>query len=268
VSQVQIITQGPLRAVADGVEVELGPLRQQAVFAVLFFNADRVVTSSSILHGVWGTDAPATGRKVVPPYIYRLRRAFDGAVPDGGALSIDTLRRGYRLQKLSVSIDIERFEAALNRAEAAETAGKVERAAGLLAAAAEGWADEPLAGLPGPFAEVHRRRLAERRMVAMERWLSLEIRLGRHHRAIPPLLALRAEQPLRERVAVLLMAALYQVGRQAEALEVFGQVRQSLARELGLSPGGELTGAYQAILRAAEGHQSWLTDGCMRLVRP
>ena len=49
-----------------------------------------------------------------------------------------------------------------------------------------------------------------------------------------------AEEPTREHLARQLMLALYGVGRQADALEVYQQVRASLADELGLEPGPAL----------------------------
>ena len=45
------------------------------------------------------------------------------------------------------------------------------------------------------------------------------------------------------------MLALYRDGRQAEALDAFGRLRQILAQDLGVDPGAELRRLHQAILQ-------------------
>ena len=57
-----------------------------------------------------------------------------------------------------------------------------------------------------------------------------------------------AEHPFRERLWGQLMLALYRSGRQAEALEAFGQARRLLAEELGVEPGPGLQRLQAAIL--------------------
>lgn len=248
-TRVRFLALGPLHAEVGREWLDLGPVRQQAVFAILLFNANRVVTPASILQGVWGGQAPPTGTKLIPPYIYRLRRTLEAACVGHDGPAIDSSRIGYRLRLGSARTDVADFDEAVERAAAAETAGDLAAAAALLAEAEQSWAGEPLAGLTGPYAESRRQHLLERRIVCLEHRLELHLRLGDCHRAIPALIALQAEYPLRERLAIMLMTALYQTGRQSEAMNVFGAFRTRLATELGVEPTPALLAAYTSMLR-------------------
>ncbi|WFE99978.1 BTAD domain-containing putative transcriptional regulator [Micromonospora sp. WMMD964] len=252
-TRVRFLALGPLHAEVGRTLLDLGPVRQQAVFAILLFNADRVVTPATILQGVWGEQTPPTGAKVIPPYIYRLRRTLQAAGVGHDGPAIDSLRIGYRLRLGSAGTDVADFDEAVDRAAAAERAGDLAGAAELLAEAERNWAGEPLAGLTGPYAQSRRQHLLERRVVCLEHRLELHLRLGDSRRAIPALVALQAEYPLRERLTIMLMAALYQAGRQGEAMDVFSAFRTRLATELGVEPTPALVAAYTSMLHGALG---------------
>ncbi|GAA4960221.1 DNA-binding SARP family transcriptional activator [Nonomuraea thailandensis] len=115
------------------------------------------------------------------------------------------------------------------------------------------WQGEPLAGLDGGYAHAQRARLAERRLALLELRLGEDVEAGRHAEVVAELSTLRAEHPLRERLAGLLMLALYRSGRQAEAIGVFTDLRKLLAEELGVDPSPELGELYQRIITADPG---------------
>ena len=97
-----------------------------------------------------------------------------------------------------------------------------------------------LAELDAPFAHAAGARLDEQRLAALEQRIDADLALGRHAQLVPELEGLVREHPLREHLRGQLMLALYRVGRQAEALEVYRQGRRLLDEELGLEPGREL----------------------------
>ena len=86
-------------------------------------------------------------------------------------------------------------------------------------------------------------------MAVAEQYFELQLELGQSAELIGPLRELVTAHPLRETLRGRLMLALYRGGRQAEALEEFGRVRELLVEELGIDPGAELTRLYEAILR-------------------
>ncbi|MEV4436268.1 BTAD domain-containing putative transcriptional regulator [Streptomyces sp. NPDC049585] len=243
--RLRVSVLGPLRAWRDGQPLDLGHLRQQAVLAALVLCQGRTVSRQELLDGVWGQEPPNTN--VVPVYVYRLRKALHPAGGPDAVIARD--RSGYRLLPGAVAVDVARMEELVTAAGAAERAGDLTAAVRSCARALELFRGEPLAGQPGPFAELERLRLTERRVVLVQRKLDWQLRLGQHSEAIAELSALAVAQPLNEPVAAMLMRALYLDGRQADALSVFDRTRRRLADELGVSPGPLLRQTHRTILR-------------------
>jgi len=100
-----------------------------------------------------------------------------------------------------------------------------------------------------PFAAAEALRLEELHEAALEDLFDAELALGRHHEVVSGLEALVASGRLREHRWGQLMVALYRDGRQAEALDAFGRLRQILQQDLGVDPGAELRRLQQAILQ-------------------
>src|SRR5215468_3881072 len=76
-----------------------------------------------------------------------------------------------------------------------------------------------------PFARDAAQRLAERRLLALERRIDADLRLGRARDVTAELEALAAAYPYQERFYGQLMLALYRSGRQSEALAAFRRAR-------------------------------------------
>ena len=106
-------------------------------------------------------------------------------------------------------------------------------------------------------------RLEELRLAAVEGRIEADLASGAHELLVPELDALIAQHPYRERLRGQLMRALYRVGRQAEALEVYQDARRVLVEELGIDPSPELQQLEAAILRhdpSLEPRRPWGRD--------
>ncbi|QIB47740.1 AfsR/SARP family transcriptional regulator [Streptomyces aureoverticillatus] len=241
---------GPARVRLGDVAIPLTP-QQQAILAILLGRRGRAVTVGELIDGLWGPDAPNGARSTLQTQVGQLRGKLEpGRPPRTAARVLRSVQGAYLLETADGANDVELFERYAADAGHAERAGDTDRAYKLLDAALQLWRGQPLAGVPGPYAESLRASLAEARLAALETRLRLGLDRGAHADVLPRLTALVAEHPLREGLQALLMLALHQDGRQSEALAVYREVRRLLDDELGVSPGAELTTLHQRILRA------------------
>ncbi|MEV4442273.1 BTAD domain-containing putative transcriptional regulator, partial [Streptomyces sp. NPDC049577] len=239
---------GPVRAWRGDVPLPVGSPQQRALLAALLCRAGRVVTSAELVDGLWGEEPPSQALAVTRTYLSRLRKVF-GA--DAGALVSEA--GGYVIRVADDALDLAVAERLAEEAEQEYASGNREAARALIGRCLALWDGEPLAGLPGPYAESQRARLEEWRLRLLERRLELDLEAGRHADVVSELTALTAAYPLRERLRELLMLALYRGGRQAEALAVYADTRRLLADELGVDPSPELSELQQRILQADAG---------------
>src|SRR3954468_8412541 len=141
-------------------------------------------------------------------HVSRLRKAL------GDPEAIETTPAGYRLRVRPDELDAERFARGVEAGRRALGAGVPERGALLLRDALGLWRGPPLAELEfEPFAQAEIARLEEERLAALEARLEADLGAGRHAALVSELRQLLAEHPTRERLAALLMLALYRSGR-------------------------------------------------------
>ncbi|MGW2343708.1 AfsR/SARP family transcriptional regulator [Streptomyces sp. NPDC001661] len=238
---------GPPQAWRGGGALELGPVREQALLVALLLRPGRTVGRQQLLDGVWGTEPPGTGTRVIPVYVHRLRRRLD--LRGQTRSVIETVRGGYRFVPGSASVDVARWEAGVAEAHAARNSGDLGAAVDAWSRALELFRGEPLAELPGPFAEGERLRLTEQRLLAAQEKADCLLRSGRHAEALAELFSLTTAHPYNEALATLLMRALHAANRQADALDVYATVRRRLVDGQGVEPGAELRRVHAAVLR-------------------
>ncbi|MEV7520429.1 BTAD domain-containing putative transcriptional regulator [Streptomyces sp. NPDC091371] len=247
--RLRLAVLGTVRAWRDGTRLALGPVRQQAVLAALVLRPGLLVSREQLLDGVWGDNPPGSGPKVLPSYVYALRRRLD----EEGTAPADSVIRGeqggYRFAAGTARTDVDDLAELASAARRAKASGDPATAADRLSAALALFDGEPLAGLPGPYADAERQRLLERLRAVRRDRLACLVLLGRFTETLDELAALSAAAPTDEPLAVLRMRALHGCDRQAEALNVYEDLRRRLKRELGVDPGEELRRAHQAVLR-------------------
>ncbi|MFI9649366.1 BTAD domain-containing putative transcriptional regulator [Streptomyces sp. NPDC052040] len=235
-----------LLAITDGREtVVLQPSRPASLLAALLLHPGSVVSSGFLQRVVWGSRPPAGGKSALHTCVLRLRRLFvKYGVTDH---AIEAVPGGYRLDADADSLDLLRFRGLLARAQAdddPESALRLARAALTL------W-KEPLLGNV-QSEELHRDqvpRLAEERLLAVERVFDGELRLGRHREMIAEARRAVHAHPGHEGLSALLIEALYRSGRRAEALAEYRRIHAHLVGELGVEPGPGLRGLQLAVLR-------------------
>ncbi|WP_329168209.1 winged helix-turn-helix domain-containing protein [Streptomyces sp. NBC_01267] len=247
--QLRFALLGPPQAWSGEACLELGPVREQALLAALLLRPGRTVSRQQLLDGVWGTQPPGTGARVIPVYVHRLRRRLDAPGKGLEDSVITTVRGGYRFVPRSACVDVARWEEITAEGRSARNSGDLDAAVGAWSKALGLFRGEPLAGVPGPFAESERLRLAEHRLVLVQDKVDCQLRLGRHHEAVGELFSLTATHPYNEALAALLMRALCAGNRQADALDVYATVRRRLVGEQGVEPGAELRRVHEAVLR-------------------
>ena len=170
----------------------------------------------------------------------RARRALRGRC---GTRGISTSPGGSRSPAPRASTAPPRFDAR-SQARRYGDALALWRGAALLE-----WAEQP-------WARAIATRLEEERLVALESRLTLDIDAGFASLVIGELGALVEEHPLRERLRVLLVRALYAAGRQAEALQAYAQARRYLVDEVGLEPTLGHPPGHVAVHLASNGEQA------------
>ncbi|MBV1946757.1 BTAD domain-containing putative transcriptional regulator [Streptomyces sp. BV129] len=225
----------------------LGPAKRRSLLAALLLSANTPVPIGRLTACLWDDEPPSQARGVIQGHVSRLRALL--AEGDAEAYGVELLTAGdaYALRLPETLLDAQRFEELLTLArEQRDPADTVLMLGDALAL----WRGPALGGaFAGPPLQAAAHSLEESRLSAVEQLARAYGRLGEHHRAAAVLRTEAVAHPLRESLSAALMTALYQAGRQSEALEWFHRTRRLLADELGIDPGRELADAYGLILR-------------------
>jgi DNA-binding SARP family transcriptional activator/tetratricopeptide (TPR) repeat protein len=238
---------GPLEVLsADGWKA-ISAAKWRSLLACLLLRPGQLVPTESLVFELWGDSPPSTANNLVSIYVHRLKKV----IGDTEGRMLVYRAPGYMLRVAPGDLDIQRFESLAAEGRGALAAADPERAAGLLGEALALWRGPLLADVqPSQLLETHAERVTELWFTITELRVAADLECGRAVEVIPELRGLVGEHPLRERLWALLMRAMEEAGRRAEALEAYAQARQVIADELGVDPGGELRRLYAEILAA------------------
>ncbi|MFJ9925067.1 AfsR/SARP family transcriptional regulator [Streptomyces misionensis] len=231
---------GPTQALRpDGTAVPVGGARLRALLSVLALRAGRTVPTGVLVDEVWGADPPADAAGALQALVGRLRRAL-------GADAVASAEGGYRLAAAADDVDLTRFDRLTGDGLAALAEGDAPKAAALLDDALALWHGPALADLPDRTAEAA--RWETRRLDARRARLTAALALGQAETALPELTALCDAHPLDEPLQALRLRALRDLGRPAQALAAYEDVRRLIADRLGSDPGPELRALHARLL--------------------
>lgn len=241
-STVRFTLLGPVGLSVAGRSVKLTG-KQRALLGVLLLEANNVVSVERISDRIWSEDPPATAAARVRALVAELRRIW----PEDPRRLV-TRNPGYLLRVEEEELDTSLFADRVELAARAAREGRPHEALAHYDEALSLWRGAPLADLRGPHAEAEASRFAEYRTAALVGRAKAMLALDRLPEAVAELTRLVAENPLRESLHELLMLALDQGGRAAEALEVYRDFRARLVAELGMEPTAELQELHRRVL--------------------
>ncbi|MFC9329162.1 BTAD domain-containing putative transcriptional regulator [Kitasatospora sp. NPDC057015] len=225
----------------DGTAIPLGGARLRALLAALALRHGRPVSADLLVEEVWGDEPPQDASAALQTLVGRLRRTV-------GRAEIGSGPAGYWLT--GPDTDLAEFQRLSTEGRRALEAGDHALAAERLRDALALWRGAALADLPdraGPAVrlEVQREEVRRDRIAA-------DLGLGRATEVTAELAGLAEQHPLDEQVQYLLIRALHDSGRGAEALRQYERVRRALASELGADPGSRLRRLQRELLHPTD----------------
>ncbi|GIH02790.1 SARP family transcriptional regulator [Rhizocola hellebori] len=248
--QVRLAVLGSIRGWRNGVEFALRPPQARAVLAVLLARVGRPVSVTDMLDVVWGPQAPDAAANAVHVHVRTLRRLLEPELVarDGG----EWLLRGsggYQIDGTHGVIDLLEFRGLIDQARSAQDTASVvtsyRSALKLWTGPIAGNIDATVRSHP-LFQEVERECMEAARTAA-----DAALAAGQATAMLQAIHTIAERDILDESMQARLVLLLAAAGRQAQALERFELVRRTLADELGVDPGEELTAAHREVLRPA-----------------
>ncbi|QLQ35776.1 AfsR/SARP family transcriptional regulator [Micromonospora robiginosa] len=242
---------GPLTVERHGEPVAVGGPQHAVALALLLCHADQPVPVDGFVAELWRDRPPRSYRVQVQGIISELRRRL---APGGRAAApIVTRPSAYLLHTAPDGLDLRQFADEVAAAAAARATGDNAAALRLLDVALGRWRGPAFSGLTGRSIEATAATLHEARLDAATELVDARIADGRLNGLVAELGALIGERPLDERLHRHLMTVHDRLGRPADALAAYRDLRARLVRELGIEPAVPTQELHRRILAGEPG---------------
>ena len=248
--ELEVRLLGEFDVTAAGRSIAPPGAKRRGLVAILALRANEVVPVERLVDGIWGEDPPPSAVNLVHTYVSLWRRLLDEHLgPGAGRARIIRVGAGYRLVLRQGELDLDecRRLGVLGRAAAEEH--RWGEAATCFGRACEIWGSEVLVDLRGEPVRSGLGQLEQERRGLLQAWGEAALADGRGESIVAAMQESLDRDPLQEPVAELLVRALHEQGRSAEALSVFESTRRVLSDQLGTSPGQRLAAAHLQVLR-------------------
>ena len=241
---------GPLQIEHDGKLLSLTSGRQRAVLAVLLIAGGRTVSADRLIDAVWGSELPSNPTNTLQHGIAQIRKVLEPGRNRGQEprLLIST-EAGYRLDLDDHKLDADELERGVTEAQRLLDGGRATEALEMGQEAIGLWRG-PAYGefIDRDFARAEHDRLTELWVDGRQGVIDARLAALGPETVVADLESLVVEYPYREGLWARLMKALYQGGRQADALRTYRRAATALEEELGLYPSPDLQALEQQIL--------------------
>ena len=229
----------PFEVVVDGEPVDVPGRTARAMLTALALEPGRPVAMSDLVDRIWGERPPADVR----PALRNAVAAIRARIPDGPGWRLTVTAAYARLDVEPAAIDLMAARRLAADGRTAAEAGHPHEAAALLREALGLWHGHPAVDPAWPESA----ELAEERLVLLEDRLDADRAAGRLDPVIDEALRLIVDEPVRERLHLILMQALLAAGRPHEAIAVYHQLSATLADNWGIDPAPELQTLQQSL---------------------
>jgi len=239
---------GPLEIASEKYTIYPRGSKQGTLLATLLAYPRQPLSSDALIIELWGEDYPARVENDLQAHVSRLRRLLASLEPTSPRSRVVTHTSGYELIVDDEELDAARFVTGVEEIRRASSVDPID-AANRLRKLLGYWRGQAFGQLErGPMCQAAAARYEEHRIAAYQLLFDHELHNHNYSRIIPELWELLTQYRFHETFYQQLMIALYQSGRQSDALSVYRDLSRRLAEEFGIDPSPNMREYEQAVL--------------------
>ncbi len=237
---------GPLSVKSAGRKLgpsSFGGVKPKALFEILLLARGRLVSKDALAEALWPGALPKNVTGTLETYACVLRRQLSEDRAHARRVMV-TASGAYRIDLDEITLDVDRFDDLLRRADGAgHQARRALRIEAVALATGDLLEDEPYADWAQMERELYRERVARTHLLIAEDALADgDVGVALRHGE-----AALTVKPFSEKAVRSVMLAHHALGHGETAQEVFARCRRVLDRELGVDPSAETAALATAI---------------------